>query len=66
MKIYLNLLPEERKKAISRRKRLKNIIKQEIVFLLPIILFVGILSSINLILKIQNDGIDNVIALPKC
>lgn len=62
MRIYLNLLPDNRKKDLSRKIRLKNIVKQEVLFLLPIVLFVGILLSINLVLEVQNNGIASVLA----
>jgi len=63
MKIYLDLLPENRKKAMARKKRFKNIVKQEILFLAPVILFVFILISVNMILGIEKEGLDNTLAI---
>lgn len=63
MKIYINLLPDSRKREIIRKKRLKNIIKQEMMFLFPVIIFILILFSINMILKIQNDSVDSIMIM---
>ncbi len=63
MKIYLDLLPENRKRAMARKKRFKNIIKQEMLFLAPVILFVFILFSVNMILGIEKEGLDRTLAI---
>lgn len=63
MKIYLDLLPETRKRAIARKKRFKDIIKQETLFFMPVVLFVVILFSINMILQIQKDGLDKTLVI---
>lgn len=57
MKIYLDLLPEERKKQLHRNKIFRLTIEQEILFLLPLLLLIGILFGINVVLKVQKDSI---------
>ena len=63
MKIYLDLLPEDRKKEISRKKRFRIVAKQGFLFTTPIFLFIAILASINLILKTQNDGMEQALLI---
>lgn len=53
MKIYLNLLPEDRKKELNRNKKLRLIIKREFLFFLPVLVFTIILLNIYFILGIQ-------------
>lgn len=60
MKIYLDLLPEKKKKEIKRRKIFRVIIYQEFLFLFPIVVFIGILFSINAILKIQQGSLNTI------
>lgn len=55
MKIYLNLLPEERKKQIHRAKRFKLLIGQEILFLLPLMIFGVMLVFVLFLLDMQLD-----------
>lgn len=57
MKIYLNLLPEERKKQIHRAKRFKLLIGQEILFLLPLVIFGIMLFFVLFLLNMQLDSI---------
>ncbi|MCX6765497.1 MAG: PilN domain-containing protein [Candidatus Moranbacteria bacterium] len=63
MKIYLDLLPEEKKEEIKKKKAFWMIIRQELRFLIPIIVFISILFSINLILKIQSDSWNGIYSL---
>jgi len=58
MKIYLDLLPDSKKREIFRKKRLKTIINQELFFLVPIVLFAIILFDVNLVLDIKNEGLN--------
>ncbi len=58
MKITIDLLPETRKEKIRRQKRIRKIIQQQTLFLLPIFMLVGILLAIDFILLIQNDSSD--------
>lgn len=56
MKIYLDLLPKQRKTELKRKKLFRNILREEFLFLLPVILFVIILSNIYYLLSIQRDS----------
>ena len=58
MKIRINLLPENRKILARNKKRFKSIIEQEILFILPVVVFIFMLIGINLVLKVQNSSID--------
>lgn len=60
MRIFINLLPEDKKKEIKRKKRLRLIIWQEFMFLFIIAVFISIVISTNLILKIQTSSLDKV------
>lgn len=53
MKIYLDLLPKERKQEIRRNKLFRTILRQEILFLLPLIVFVIILFNIYYLLSFE-------------
>lgn len=57
MKIYLDLLPEDRKKEIYRNKLFYLSLKQEFLFLLPLLLLIGILIGVNWMLKYQKESI---------
>ena len=59
MKIYLNLLPEEKKRKVKRRKIFWLIIRQETLFLFAVVFLIAFLLSTNFILKIQSDGVDS-------
>lgn len=63
--IYLNILPEEKKAEIKRKKRLKMIIKHEIILFLVFGLFISMLIFNNIILSIELKGIDRAIAFEK-
>lgn len=56
MKIYLDLLPQERKQGIRRKKRSRKIISEEILFLFPIVVFIVILSNIYYLVKFQRES----------
>lgn len=56
MKIYLDLLPGEKKQEIRRKKLFRKILFEEFLFLLPILLFVAMLLNIYYVLIIQRDA----------
>lgn len=60
MRISINLLPPEKKEALEKRQKLKLIVWQEMMLFFIVIIFLMILGSINLILKIQLEGIQNI------
>jgi len=53
MKIYLDLLPEEKKEEIKRKRKFFKIIHNEFLFLIPISAFFLILMTINLSLEMK-------------
>jgi Tfp pilus assembly protein PilN len=53
MKIILDLLPEQKKLAIKRKKIFGKILREEVMFLFPLIVFIFILLDIYYILTIQ-------------
>jgi Tfp pilus assembly protein PilN len=55
MKISLDLLPEQRKQEIKRRKTFRMILREEALFLLPLVLFILILFDIYYVLRVQKD-----------
>jgi Tfp pilus assembly protein PilN len=59
MKIYLDLLPEEKKKEIRKRKLFLKIIREEILFSVPIFAFFAILATINFSLAIKSQATEN-------
>lgn len=63
MRIYLDLLPDERKKEMRRHKLFLLIIYQGIVSLFPIALLIALLVSVNMILKIQFQGVEEAYAV---
>jgi Tfp pilus assembly protein PilN len=54
MKIYLDLLPKERKQELKRKKIFRKILRQEILFLVPLFVFIIILSNIYYLLSLQH------------
>jgi hypothetical protein len=56
MKIYLDLLPQERKDELKRKKTFSAILSREMLFLFPVIVFIVILANIYLVLGIQKDN----------
>lgn len=60
MKILINLLPEDKKNEIKRRKRLRVIIWQELLILFILLIFVGIVICTNFILKVQVSSLDEI------
>ncbi len=54
MKIYLDLLPEEKKEEIKRKKIFLKVIHSELIFAIPMIAFFVILATINFSLKEKN------------
>lgn len=57
MKIYLNLLPEQQKNEIRRKKTFHAIVQQEILFLMPLLVVIVMLIAANMILKIQKSSV---------
>jgi len=55
MKIYLDLLPQQRKQEIKRNRLFRKILREEALFLLPFIVLISILISICYILIFQRD-----------
>ena len=55
MKIYLDLLPQQRKQEIKRKKLFRKILKGEILFLFPFIVLIVILLNIYYILTLQKN-----------
>ncbi|MDD5396978.1 MAG: PilN domain-containing protein [Candidatus Moranbacteria bacterium] len=53
MKIYLDLLPKERKKEIRRKRIFRDILREEFLFLSPILVFVVILLNIYYLLSFE-------------
>jgi hypothetical protein len=59
MRVYLDLLPDERKEEIKKGRILRQIIHQEGIFLFPIFAFIIILITINFSLKINLESISD-------
>lgn len=58
MKIYLDLLPGDRKEEIEKNRIFWKIFRQEILFFMPIAFFIAILITTNITLKIQLDSLE--------
>lgn len=56
MKIYLDLLPQEKKKELKRKKIFRRVLHEEMLFLLPVVVFISILFNIYYLLNIQHDS----------
>jgi len=56
MKIYLDLLPDYRKKEIKRKKTFHAILGEEILFLAPVVLFILILLNVYYVLVLQKNS----------
>ncbi|EKD58248.1 MAG: hypothetical protein ACD_56C00165G0003 [uncultured bacterium] len=56
MKIYLDLLPQEKKNELKRIKLFRRILREEMLFLVPIIIFIIILFNIYYVLNFQYDA----------
>lgn len=59
MKIYLDLLPEEKKEEIKKKKNFMLVIHYELLFSVPILAFFVILLTINFSLKIRAQGMSD-------
>jgi hypothetical protein len=57
MKIYLDLLPGDRRKKLIRKRNFRVIMEQEFLLFFPIAVFVIILANVYLLLKIQKENI---------
>jgi len=56
MKIYLDLLPQQRKQEIKRKKTFRSILREEVLFLFPVIAFIIILLNVYYVLTLQRDS----------
>lgn len=56
MKIYLDLLPKHRKKELKRKKIFREILREEFLFILPVVLFIVILMNVYYLLSIERDS----------
>ena len=56
MKIYLDLLPQEKKKQLKRKKIFRLILREEALYLLPILMFIVILGDIYYVLNLQRNS----------
>lgn len=65
MRIFLNLLPEEKKIEIERNKKFKLIIWQEFIFLFIVVFFICMLASTNLVLKVEFSGMESAANIEK-
>jgi len=63
MKIYLNLLPEEKKEEIKRRKTFLKVLHSEVIFSMPIVAFFVILATISFFLKEKSQGMEMIYGL---
>ena len=59
MKIYLDLLPEEKKQEIKKKRDFLKIIQNEFLFSIPIIAFFLIILTVNFSLKIRTQAVEN-------
>lgn len=57
MKIYLDLLPEARKKTLRRKKNFRIIIEQEFLLLFPLLAFIVILANVFFLLGLKKNSI---------
>jgi hypothetical protein len=55
MKVHLDLLPDDRKEEIKRKKRFWIFIKQELLFIFPLLILLVIFINIFVILGIQKN-----------
>ncbi|MFA5777043.1 MAG: PilN domain-containing protein [Parcubacteria group bacterium] len=53
MRIYLNLLPEYKKEEIKKKVAFLKIIRNEVLFAVPILAFFVILATVNFSLKLR-------------
>jgi Tfp pilus assembly protein PilN len=56
MKIYLDLLPAQRKQEIKRKKKFRDILREEVLFLFPVIVFIFVLLNIYYVLTLQRNS----------
>lgn len=54
MKIYLDLLPKERKQELKRKKNFRKILRQEFLFSIPFFVCIVILFNIYYLLSLQH------------
>lgn len=59
MKICLDLLPQQRKQEIKKKKLFLRILENEVLFIFPIFVLIVILISVYYILTLQRDVIYN-------
>jgi Tfp pilus assembly protein PilN len=63
MRVNLNLLPEQKKQNIEKKKRLKIIIYQGFLLFSVIVLLAIILVNINILLQIELKSVEDITAL---
>lgn len=54
MKIYLDLLPKQKKSEIKRKKTFRILLRHEFLFLLPMILLIIVLLNIYYLVSVQH------------
>lgn len=59
MKISIDLLPENRKAMIAKKRRFRDTVKQEILFIFPFIIFILMMLGTSLIIQVKtsSDGL---------
>ena len=63
MRIYLNLLPEEKKEEVAKKRGFLKVIRNEFLFSVSIVSFFSILFVMNICLRIKAQSIDDVFNL---
>ena len=63
MDVYIDLLPENKKEEIKKKKIFRLIIHQEIRLFIPLAIFVAVLLAINFNLGIQLNNLEKFYAL---
>lgn len=63
MNIYLNLLPEERKEKLKRKKLFWLVIRHELLLCFAGLVFLAILLCTNIILDLQKKSLDSAYAM---
>jgi len=56
MKIYLDLLPKERKLELKRKKTFRIVLRHEMLFLLPLMVLAVVLANVYYLLSFQLDN----------
>lgn len=56
MKIYLDLLPQQKKDEIKKKKRFSDILHAETMFLFPILILIIMILGANYLLSLEKDS----------